>query len=366
MTINVVREKVLIMNNSKSRNNYIELLRFIFCMIILIHHAGFVSPDGSSPLPSGGVIGDAFFMLTGYFACAHIVKMKDKPDKKMAYSIRYTINKLIKVLPYAGVGIIIAYLFDISHIQGGTSVGDMLSRLYNMIVELLLLPMAGIMKTDLISFRNAPLWYLSATLVSLPLVMYLAIACEDLYKNYLIWFLPLFLQGWMVRTFGGALPWMDYSGIVYSGAVRGFSSMTMGFGIYYAVKALTKKLGLIEGGKKVMLTIAELAIFALLLLNIYRGISGYDEIATIYVAAGMLTLALSGLTYTSSINAGFFSYLGRLSLPIYCVHWGVYKWVSAHRCGTGYLAAVLVTFAISAVISIVMIKLLDMRAAKKA
>lgn len=328
-------------------------------MIILIHHAGFVSPDGTSPLPSGGVIGDAFFMLTGYFACAHIVKMQDKPKAIMGYSIRYTLNKLLNVLPFAGAGILITYLFDVTHIQGGTSIGDMLSRLYTMIVELLLLPMAGIMKTDLITFRNAPLWYLSAILIALPLVMYIAMKCEDLYKNYLIWFLPLFLQGWMVRTFGGAFPWMDYSGIVYSGAVRGFSSMTMGFGIYFTVKALTKKCMEISDGKRVMLTMAELLLFLLMLLNIYRGIGGYDEVATIYVAAGMFVLSLSGLTYTSKLNAGFFTYLGKLSIPVYCVHWGVYKWVSCYRCGTGYLAAVIVTIVISIAISAVLIAIVD-------
>ncbi len=353
------------MSNTKSRNNYIELLRFIFCMIILIHHAGFVSPDGSSPLPSGGVIGDAFFMLTGYFACAHIVKMKDKPKHIMGYSIRYTVNKLLKVLPFAGAGILIAYLFDITHIQGGTSFGDMCSRLYTMIVELLLLPMAGIMKTDLITFRNAPLWYLSATLIALPVVMYIAMKCEDLYKNYLIWFLPLFLQGWMVKTFGGAFPWMDYSGIVYSGAVRGFSSMTVGFGIYYASKAVAKKIGTGSNKSKVMLTIAEITLLILTFLNIYRGIGGYDEIAAIYVVAGSLTLALSGATYTRNLSTGFFAYLGRLSIPVYCVHWGIYKWVSCYRFGTGYLAAVLVTIAISVCLSAALLALVDRYEAKK-
>lgn len=141
--------------------------------------------------------------------------------------------------------------------------------------------------------------------------------------------------------------------------------MTLGFGIYYTAKALSKKFKDVSAGKKVMLTMAELILLLLMLLNIYRGVGGYDEVASVYIAAGMLTLALSGMTYTNKVNAGLFSYLGKLSIPIYCVHWGVYKWVSCYRCGTGYLAAVLVTIIISMVISVILMAIVDKAAAKE-
>ena len=79
----------------KKNNLYIELLRFIFCIIICLHHSAYVAP-GTNLAPSGGLVADAFFMLTGYFTFRHVEKKFYSKDSTDSTSILRSIGYSIK------------------------------------------------------------------------------------------------------------------------------------------------------------------------------------------------------------------------------------------------------------------------------
>lgn len=350
----------------KKRNYYVELLRFIFCILILLHHSGLVSDDGSGLVPSAGVIADAFFIITGYFACRHIALMEKTPDKALKYSLTYTVKKLVKVLPYSVFGIVIIYFLELLHL-GQASLREHITRLYTMFVEMLLLPMLGIMEVNLINLRNAPLWYLSAILIALPVVLLLAIKCNKLFRYVIVWICPLLLEFWMVNTYGGALPWMNRSPIfIYTGAIRGFSSILLGCSVFYASEYLALKCADNVTWKKVLFSIMEITIFVYVLYNIIRGINGYMEVITIYLLALMLIFVFSGVTYTSGLQIEFFGRLGSISLPVYCMHWGVYRWVGTYLGMLPYVAKILLTFVLCLLASIVLMKIIGLFTKKDA
>lgn len=356
------------------KNYYIELLRFIFCVIILLHHSGFVSENGSGIFPSGGVIADAFFMLTGYFACAHMARHSINLENAMGYSVKYTLSKIKRVLPYTTFGILIVYIPEFLHTRGA-SFGVIVNKLYTMTVELLLLPATGIIKMDLGTVRNAPLWYLSALLPALPVAMFISLKWKDIFKNYLVWLLPLSIQGWFVVRFGGALPWMDFAGFINSGVIRGFSGIVMGFGIYYMSQIGLNHSASSHTGhngdnkslkiKRLIFTFAEILLLALIIINIIRGVGGYDEVGTIYLIYFMLTISLSGLSYTSNINIKFFSYLGKLSLPIYCIHWGIYRLASGYLADFSFAMSVTIVVIICVITAAILVALEERYAARK-
>lgn len=344
-----------------TKNYYIELLRFIFCIIILLHHSGLVSPDGSGLLPSAGVFADAFFLITGYFACKHVEKLVSKPEKAIKYSLSYTIDKLKRVLPYSTFGVVIIYVLELLHLSSGTSLREHANRIYTMLVEILLLPMLGIMEVNLISLRNAPLWYLSAILIALPFVVFLAIKCNKLFKYCLVWLIPLLLEIWMVITYGGALPWMNRSPVfIYTGAIRGFSSIMLGCAVYYAASFLTSIIKKNQLWIKSLLTIAELVIFGFVVYKTACGIGGFMETVAIYLIAVMLVLTFSQMTYTADLQSKWFGILGSLSLPIYCMHWGVYRWVGTYLGMLPYVAKIVVTFILCTFASVIMMKLVEL------
>lgn len=342
-----------------NKNYYLELLRFIFCILILLHHSGHVSPDGSGLIPSAGVLADAFFIITGYFACRHVALLKVRPASAVKYSLVYTVKKLLRVLPYSVFGVIIIYFLELLHL-GQSSVREHLTRIYTMFVELFLLPMLGIMEVNLINLRNAPLWYLSATLIALPFVMLLVIKGGKIFRYCLVWIIPILLEIWMVNTYGGALPWMNRSPLfIYAGAIRGFSSMILGCSVYYLSDYISSFREKESKGLKLLFTIIEMALFAYVLYNVISGIGGYMETITIYLIMLMLVLIFSGITYTTDIQVKWFGVLGSLSLPIYCMHWGVYRWVGTYLGMLPYIAKILITLLLCIIASVILMKCVD-------
>ena len=354
-------------NGSTVRNRYIDLLRFLFCMIIFLHHSGHVTRGEITILPSGGLAADAFFMLTGYYAIRHISHMSSPVKNPMGYSIRYTLKKLLKTMPYMAFGTVIVYILELVIIGltgGSIDLADMSGRLRCMLSELTLLPLTGIMgPLDPLTYRNAPMWYLSALLLALPIVMYIGIRCKDIFRNYIIWFIPPMLQGWMVARFGGVLPWQDFVGPVSSAAIRGFSSLLMGAGIYYASKAIADNKTL--SSRPMVATVLELLALVIFLCNVVRGVHGYEELISLYVIALSLALALSGITYTSRITWKPLEFLGTLSLPIYCLHWGIYRWVAAAFGQLNYYIGIVITFVLCIITALLIMYAVRLITAKR-
>lgn len=344
----------------KKKNSYIELLRFLMCIVIVLHHSGFLADESiRMPFPFGALAADFFFMLTGYFAYAHLLRREDNQDVykdgTMRYWMKYTLGKLKRVLPYAALGIVAIYVLEFFWPSEEIPIVDRFMRLQNMPFELTLTPMLGVIPIDLFNYRNAPLWFLSSMMVALPLLMFLIKKYKDVFTSYLVWFLPAMLQAWMVVTYGGVCPWTQFSGIVYCGVIRAFGDMMMGCAIYIAAKALGEKLKTSGVAIKLAMTILELGMLVFIFLEFHRGLAPYDQIFVLYVIEVMLIIAMSGCSYTSKIGGPLFEGLGKLSMPIYCIHWAVYQYVARFCTGIGYWEGIALTFGICLVISIIMV-----------
>ena len=80
-----------------------------------------------------------------------------------------------------------------------------------------------------------------------------------------------------------------------------------------------------------------------------------------YLIALLLLMAFSGLGYTSCVSGKVFDFLGKMSMPIFCIHWGVYKYIESFAPGIDYRVGILLAFAVSFVLSLIMSVLLDLR-----
>lgn len=334
------------------------------CIVIVIHHSGFLADATTRMMfPFGALAADFFFMVTGYFAYAHLLK-KEKADDiikaaPMKYWMSYTLGKLKRVLPYAALGIVGIYVLEFFWPTEELPIIDRLMRLQNMPFELSLTPMLGVIPIDLFNYRNAPLWFLSSMLIALPVLMFLVSKYRDVLTSYVVWFVPALLQAWMVITYGGVCPWTQFSGILYCGVIRAFGDMMMGCAVYIAARALEKKLENSGVVKRILLTICELGMLVFILLECHRGLAAYDQILVLYVIELMLIITMSGKSFTSKVQGKFFDYLGKLSMPVYCIHWCVYQYVALFCVGIGYWAGIGLTFAICVVLAIVLMTIID-------
>lgn len=333
----------------KSKNSFVELLRFIFCMIIFLHHSGFYAADGMSyPFKNAGFFAvEFFFLLTGALATRHMDKGAPSSGC-MIYSMDYTVGKLKRVFPYAAIGIICSYVWYFLQADPSLSIKDRLFGRWNIIYELLFLPMTGVMDVRLEFFLNSPLWYLSVILIALPLVMFLVIKCKDFFTHYLAWLLPLMLHALLIQKYGSIGNWGAYTGIAYSGVIRGLADLMLGCFVYSVSSILSRSKNRIPAW---VWTLIEVVLYIFAIYTFNTNVDGYTYEFAVLCVAGALIITLSGVSHTSKVSGAFFNHLGALSLPIYCLHWPVYRFMTLYLPNLGYVWAVIIALVICVALS---------------
>lgn len=154
------------------KNNQVELLRFIFAVLIMIFHAHNVNNGLGHPIPLGHVFVEFFFFLTGYFTYMHV---ENKMNLGMislsdtSYALTYTLQKIKKLIPYM-LMTAIPYYFIFSFfkiLRLNLNVRDIFREFSGAPFDLLLLQITGICSNP---HFNA-WWYLSSLLFVLPVVI---------------------------------------------------------------------------------------------------------------------------------------------------------------------------------------------------
>lgn len=326
------------------------------CMVIVIHHSGFLIPEGSSTiLPSGHLAADFFFITMGYFACVHLNKAGVK-ENPMNYSMGYTLNKLKRVFPYAVVGIIAIYLMEFLDFSNGKSFTDRIFDSQNIVYEILFIPMTGVMKIDLSSYKNAPLWFLSVMLIALPVIMYLYMRYKDVIGSYCVFIIPGILLCYLINRFEG-LTWTDYSGLFFSGLIRGFADILLGFFVFNVSEIIKVKLHNKTAGLRFITTIIEVVLLIYILYSTHRFITSYDQVFVVYLIVVMLILNMSELGYTSLIRGKLFEEIGKIAMPVYCLHWAVYTGIDKYLDNINYYMGIVLCLLISIIISLIIKKI---------
>lgn len=191
--------------------------------------------------------------------------------------------------------------------------------LQKMPTDLLQLSMAGVTTLP----ANFPLWYISAMMITLPLILFLYLKCNDFFRGYMIYFFPALMYGWMNNTYHTLGIWHEWNGLCYGGIIRAFADLLIGCIIY----EFSKKLSVINI-KKWLLTIAEVGSFILVCVIAYRP-KGYAAQGAVYLMILSLSITFSGKSYTFNFGGKIISivcnYFGKLSMSIYCIHASIIK-----------------------------------------
>lgn len=338
----------------KAKNGYIELCRFLFCVMIVIHHNARDFETGTI-FPSGFVAVEFFFFISGAMAMRHIAGENGDITQKMRYAVDYTLRKIKRIFPYAACGTLVAYIWRIISVRNFST--DMVHELAVLPFELFFLPMGGVVPARLDLYMNTPLWYVSAMLFTLPLIIYLCLRAEDVFRHYIVWFVPVLIHGWMILHMGGSWGWGETTPVGYSGLLVAFSNLTLGFGLYLAAGKLGERKFRVPA--KILLTAAELAGIVLCFVFASSEPNAYTFETVIGFLAVSLTITLSGVSYTGKLRGRIFEWLGKLSLPIYCVHWWTGQMVQVYLYPYSYPVRLVCILAACTALSILMIFIFD-------
>lgn len=304
-----------------TRNSYIELWRFVACLVIFSFHTEGV-------FISGWIFVEFFFMLSGYFAMGHFIRRKGQIDRN--FPVSYTLGKFTRLLPYTT----IAFLFNVSVIiwlyqLKGRELWLWLAYLP---VNILLLPgtgamPAGVAVTETLAtghMMEESLWYICVMLVALPVMLYVIMYLEKKFDKFLVTFLPLLLYGYLILSDGTIHGWHEGNLTFFALDIRAVAGLLMGGGVYYFSRWWEKREYTFLG--KLVLTILEMGSMAVVLALAMVTRVPYDITEVLFLMLS-LSLMFSQKTFTAQIRFRVFAYLGRLSLPIYCFHCTMYLMV---------------------------------------
>ena len=263
-------------------NYFIDFLKFIFSIVIVIYHAWVFAYDYNSALFKAGYLAvDFYFIVTGYLMMNSIQKDKNSESSIGIKTIKFLYKKIKNIFPY------ILFAFVIGSILLYKDTGLTISVLTrnNYISEILQIGVLGL------GFPiNSATWYISSMLLSLMFLYPLALKYKD---NYSTLIAPILLIIFLLICYSFNIKINNpiyKMGLGLNGLYKGFIFILLG-NITYVLTNSFKKIPFNKLGR-IILTIIE---FILLLILLYT--MNYNILGTIIVA--LITVILVIITFSN-------------------------------------------------------------------
>lgn len=283
--------KTSLMGGKKSS---LELWRIVFTIGVAIMHAGH---------PNGFYIAvDFFFMLSGYLTFKGI----DANSEQSGWSI--FVHKISRLWPQYFVAFLMMLTWNV-YVRQDTvvNIAYLADHLYELFFLQILFPAGNLI--------NGITWYISATVICLPLVIYMLKHHRHLYESLIAPFCALFLYGYLLSNWAHVDFGFAWLGGVNGGLLRGLGGLSAGVFLYYISN---RSKSLIEGINPNLLATMEFLIGATII--------GWSVFVRQTKMDGIEVILLGVLIILSFHEYGWFervakhpivAYLGRISYSIY-------------------------------------------------
>lgn len=350
------------------KNGKIELLRFLFCMTVLLFHAEkytFGEPSLKNGIhfalfPHGSIGVEFFFVLSGFLMAKSIFKKvetqaapleREGAGKNAALlSAEYPafiIHKYTSIFPEHLIAFVIAvcaYVFS-----KGFGITRIIKYVIDSIPNLLLIQMSGIS----LSNPNHVEWYISCMLIAMAIIYPI---CRKYYYYFTRYFAPLcslLILGYMVQTTGALTGVSTWMGICYKSLLRAIAEVALGTTAFELSRYIMKYP--FSKNQRILLTLAEAVSVALSMLFVMMTFSKKYEVYVLGLMIVLIALSFSQVTCGSDLfNNKFCYYLGSLSLPVYLGQisavYLVQGFMADYEKGYQYLTVVILTFVFAYII----------------
>lgn len=297
---------------STKRNGIIELLRFVFALIIVIFHINldFWNLEKTyfggrlSLAQMGGVGVEFFFIVSGFLFASSINRMQGEIDISRA-DIAFIWKKIKAILPYHLIACAFAFLFAaLRYITGDKGIEILIDKIPSLfLLQAFQLPGSNE------AFLGAE-WYISTMLVVMFILFPFAVKFKDAFTGIVAPVVGLSLLSYNAMT-NAALIGADHN-------LRGFQDICLGIGCFYVWtflkdRELSKK-------EKVAVSIVETLCYVIVIAYCFSTANEKYQIYTALLLCAAVTLTFSGKGLVGEcgfFNKKTFYLLGRWSIPIY-------------------------------------------------
>lgn len=338
------------MDKQKGRNNTIEFWRFIFiCAICIMHFSN--SYFGSSPyFDDAYVATEFFFIVSGYLLVRSFYKNKE--NKITAW--KYTLTRAVKLYPYY----IFSFfaIFVMIMVRENVNITEWIRNLGGAVWELIFLQISGLKCFRLF---NYPTWYISAMLITGYFMYALLVLAEEKFIKFIMPFAVLFIYCFFSKDNGNIDVWGGAKILSISDALmRAFAGMSLG-GICYSASNLLKQKDLNQT-KKLLLNIGEMAAYIIAFGLMSQTGHTQLDFYIIGLIALAVTISFSGQTSIYKLfNSQIFTWLGKLSYPMFLNQIFVINLMGIFMLGLGYRTGILIFLLLLATVSFIEIAIVE-------
>ncbi|MCD7809991.1 MAG: acyltransferase family protein [Erysipelotrichaceae bacterium] len=314
--------------NSKSKNGKIELLRFIFCIVVLLFHLEKYLM-GEPKLDMGnltialcphGSIGVEFFFIVSGFLMGKTIYKKISTNNQLAGNninnqlskeyINFLIRKIRGIFPQHCIAFIFAFIsYVIFHEITGKKI---ILTFINSLPNLFLIQMTGFRITN----PNNIEWYICCMFIAMAIIYPI---CRKWYYTFTRYFAPLgslLVLGFLMYTthsLTGVETWM---GICYKSMIRAICEISLGT-TAFEISRYISKIQFSKSNRVGLTTIEFLSFIFTMIFVVSTFTKDYEFYALILIIV-LVVLCFSEVTYGNKLfNNKFVYHLGEMSLPIY-------------------------------------------------
>lgn len=334
------------------RNYVLDLLRFVFALIIIIHHSYFMI--GKYIYAPSGYLGvEFFFMVSGIFMMRDIENINGCIQDIGVKTRKFIAKKVIKIAPYFFMSILVSYL--IRFFLGNEK--NLIHNILYGILEMLMLQMAGFPSYC----ATGVAWYLSALFLACILIFPLALKYKTTYVNIIAPFSSTMLIGWLYQKYSsiGSDPGL-WCGNFHKGFVRALAEISLGTLIFYFSQYISDHLSE-KRMTKIFLGIIELICYLIVIAIIFLFQSGdKDLFAILFLFIGLAITVSKKLIIYQLMNFKIFGVLGKYSITMFLnnVYWAmVFKNISF---GLSNLQMLIIYMSVSFVTSLIIYYFVEM------
>lgn len=312
------------MSQIKKRNGYIDVIKFLFALIVTDFHVN------TGTFPGGRIVVEGFFMISGYLMMHSIRRNKFPEDSLGVSTVRFIYQKFKGLFLYLFPAVIISYVLTCIRVE--RPIGESLERVPLLVFDFFPLREAGF-KADYVLGIS---WYLSAMFLALAVLYPL---CKKYRTSVTLIVCPisaLLIYGALSHYYGHMAIATDFLGNSWlsSGLLRGFAGCAAGCTLYEICDVLSGKKVTLTG--RAFFTILEIIGFAFFfyVMSEYPK-SRYDYIL-IFVIFLLLVIGIGGISFSSLLTRGKYTkFFGTASTLIVLLHYSLNVFF-VHLFGDGY------------------------------
>lgn len=304
-----------------NRNGELDLLKFIFSIIIIIHHSSSMFNGVQYFYRYGSLAVEFFFIVSGYLFAVSVIKNKKPYSKENIGSetASFIFKKLYGLWFFFIFAAVLRLIANMVYQGAGTVFQN--KYFSTILFDLFFGDMSGIKTYSIIG----PAWYISAMLLAMAVLYPIFRKNNDLFISLIAPLTAFMLYGIMMIKDGNLTGPKFVYGVLYKGVIRAFAGLCLGCLVYRISEKMKTNPVLTQSGKKVshILSVVEIIAVGLSIWGMSQLTKDTFCTEPVIVLGFAITAAICA-SKMSSISAFFqydvFSYLGKLSMTVFLCH----------------------------------------------